>query len=937
MNAKTKYYHPSAGLFVLLMIGLVQTVPKTTAQTLTWTNSADDLLWSSAANWSPNDMPADTKSLVFGNTLGCTNVQGAVNNIVDTDMVVSNLSYAPVIPNYHTTLIMPGKTLAVNTVPTPNTSTLKMSAVVGAPDVGYVKIMGSGNASLVCGNVANPNPVTSQPVTLDIRYVQGMGGTQTATLDLSELDNFTFGGGIFRVGSYPGNTSAENAARGTVILARTNLILAATLAGQVSPNQLAGILVGVRTSTLLANDVGDMQLGVTNTLWTDVFKIGCYGSNDVGTVRFRPDVLSSDPALWLRSVDGASRVNLLGIGNSHDQTTSITGTGTGTLDLTGGTVDALVNNLFVGRNNGGTTTSRFGSGSGTLTWTAGTFDVLRASIGAQAGNNRGNAKGVVNVLSNAVLLANSLDMGSDLGTASGTGQGTLNIANGGQVIVATDLLEDTAAGVDGSSTINITRGTLTVGGSINVDTINLSDGTVSNATTLTATVAGNGTLANILSFAGTLSPGTPATAGVITNLGNFIGNGSATLTFSLTNQTTTGGGMNDYVYVAGDVAPNGASIKIVPVVPLATGTYRLIDYSGTQSSLFTYVPQIRNTALDQVSPNQVNLVVSGGGSSLVWAGASTDWDIVNSYNWNNGTDQFYQWDTVTFDDTGITQPSVNLPADVYPLAVTVDTTGAYSFGGPGRIAGPATLTKNGAGTLTVANTNSFTGAVAVNGGSLLVNGSLGSGTVTVNNSAILGGSGTIPGSVTVASGGTLSPGTSLGTLTVAGSLNLTAGSTNFFELNSDTLAHDQARGLSSVTYGGTLVLSATGGGTALTNGAAVRLFSAGSFSGAFAAYSLPALTPPLHWDTSALAASGTLRISSVPNTPTNITAQVTGNTLEISWPAEYTTWRLLAQTNAAGQGLSATWYEVPGSSATNRMSFTIDPANGSVFYRLVYP
>jgi autotransporter-associated beta strand protein len=90
----------------------------------------------------------------------------------------------------------------------------------------------------------------------------------------------------------------------------------------------------------------------------------------------------------------------------------------------------------------------------------------------------------------------------------------------------------------------------------------------------------------------------------------------------------------------------------------------------------------------------------------------------------------------------------------------------------GPLTGFSPLTKTGAGQLVLGNANNpHTGAIAVNGGTLKVNGSLSSSAVTVNSSATLGGSGTILGPVNVNGGGTLAPGGSIGTLGT-GSLSL---------------------------------------------------------------------------------------------------------------------------------------------------------------------
>lgn len=86
-----------------------------------------------------------------------------------------------------------------------------------------------------------------------------------------------------------------------------------------------------------------------------------------------------------------------------------------------------------------------------------------------------------------------------------------------------------------------------------------------------------------------------------------------------------------------------------------------------------------------------------------------------------------------------------------------------------------------------------------------------------------------------------------------------------------------------------------------------------------------------------LAGTGSLLVVSVPTTPTNITAVVVGGQYQLSWPASHIGWRLEAQTNTLGAGLSGNWATVPGSAAVNQITIPMDPANGSVFFRLTYP
>jgi autotransporter-associated beta strand protein len=179
--------------------------------------------------------------------------------------------------------------------------------------------------------------------------------------------------------------------------------------------------------------------------------------------------------------------------------------------------------------------------------------------------------------------------------------------------------------------------------------------------------------------------------------------------------------------------------------------------------------------------------------------------------------------------------------------------------------GSATMpvTKTGSGTWTLTATNTYTGTTTVNGGTLLINGRLnGVGGMSVNSGGTLGGSGVLQGAVAVASGAMLSPGTSIGILTISNSLTLNTGSTNFFELNKAASTNDSVRGLTSVTYGGMLSLTNVSG--ALTNTSAFKLFYATSYGGGFAALTPALPAAGLRWNTNTLAVDGTLRITNAP-------------------------------------------------------------------------
>ena len=123
------------------------------------------------------------------------------------------------------------------------------------------------------------------------------------------------------------------------------------------------------------------------------------------------------------------------------------------------------------------------------------------------------------------------------------------------------------------------------------------------------------------------------------------------------------------------------------------------------------------------------------------------------------------------------------------------------------------LVFNGPGSLTLTGSNAFSGGTTVNGGTLLINNPVGSGTgagvVSVNPGATLGGNGTIGGQVSLAAGATLAPGSNgAGTLTITNDLGLNNASILQFQLGTTS---GQVAVSGDLTLGGTLNLTSTGG------------------------------------------------------------------------------------------------------------------------------
>jgi hypothetical protein len=237
------------------------------------------------------------------------------------------------------------------------------------------------------------------------------------------------------------------------------------------------------------------------------------------------------------------------------------------------------------------------------------------------------------------------------------------------------------------------------------------------------------------------------------------------------------------------------------------------------------------------------LVVGAEGGVIYFAAASTG-GTARVEVFGNGS-----LDISAHDSSAVTVGSVEGTGNVFlgrrTLTVgsnNLSTTfsGTMQDGGQGGGVG-GSFAKIGSGTLALSGPNTYTGGTTVSGGTLLVNNTSGSGSGTLNvNAGALGGTGKIVGAVTVGTGSgpgsVLSPGQSLGTLTIQSTLTLNSDATYNFELNSSTGAADKVIA-NGVTIGAGAQFSFTDlGGGSLATGTVFTLIdntAASAISGTF--------------------------------------------------------------------------------------------------------
>ncbi len=575
--------------------------------------------------------------------------------------------------------------------------------------------------------------------------------------------------------------------------------------GSGSLNATGNLLVGAfgdnRTGTIRVNTSG--TLAVSGELF-----IGD-SQNSTGNFLLESGTMTANNKIFVGNNKANGTLTMSGgtlTKTGGDETFVGRDQGTGTITQSGGTL-TLNHNLYVGQSSGSTGTYNISgssvlnvardfvvgreSGTGTLNMTGGTI----TKTGDEkfiVGHN--NGVGTVVQSGGTISANNELYIGNENASASGTytlsGTGALNVSN--EVVVGRE---------SGTGVLNVDGGTLTTSGNGNMyvgrrngtGTLNQSAGTISVNKEF-----GVGTRDDNKIGTGTYN----LSGGLLTASNNiFIGKEQgASGTMTMTGGTMTG---SDKLIIGHNQA-SGSLSHSAGTVNVQNEIY--IGNENSASSVGTYT--LSGSAVLNVG-NEVQVGRDNGtGTFNLNGGTITTKKIEGgngsaTVNFNGGIVKAKQDESnfiTNLDTANLQGGGAVINSDGYQLATSQVFTGT---GG---------ITKNGAGTLTLSSTSSFTGATTVAGGTLVISGNISTSSLTtVNSGATLSGSGTVGAAVI---NGTLAVGNSPGQMNFTNTVDLNgitvmeidgtsgagvAGGHDFINLTG-------AGAAGVLTYGGTLTL-----------------------------------------------------------------------------------------------------------------------------------
>ncbi len=518
-----------------------------------------------------------------------------------------------------------------------------------------------------------------------------MGEFQQATLDLTGLSNFTAKVSQLWLGVSPDLGSPDNGPVGWFMLGRTNVIT-------TTPNLSApGILIGAMITSQNYGGNNYLALGGTNRFNTDGLVVGGYRSGQAAYLMFGDAYANG--TFTLRGSDGSHAASVFSIGDMTANWTSYNTTpqdddyySAGVVDFSGGVVDMLVNNLYIGSSS--TAPASFsGGGIGTLIAERGTITVTNVYLGRKViADNDSYASGTLILRSNVFMnvvkdfsLYNRTNgdyySGNSLLVVSNTA--VLNV--GGNIIWTNSFAYDPAANV-----IALGGGTIKMTGGGRVTTPNLLGfGSISNASSITVT--------NALSMNGDTLTG----IGTFNLSSNLTIGPAVTLNFAIGASSTPS--VSDHINVGGKVTFNNNPVTLLFSTAPAAGNYHLVDYSGTATGTLVFpttgLPRGGTLTFHQPASGWAGFTATASTpATLKWAGIAGNSDIWSAtnmsptfQNWINSSslvpEYFYQFDNVAFGDANGVSTEVMLDGSLVPASITVTGTSSYTFSGSGKISG----------------------------------------------------------------------------------------------------------------------------------------------------------------------------------------------------------------------------------------------------------
>jgi autotransporter-associated beta strand protein len=533
------------------------------------------------------------------------------------------------------------------------------------------------------------------------------------------------------------------------------------------------------------------------------------------------------------------------------------------------------------------------------------------------------------------------------------GTGMLVLSNGANTFTGGATVSGGTLQLGNDGSLNNSSGTLTVTGSGAVDFNNW------NPSALACTISGagfngNGTLiANYTNAATQKGPKTITLAGSATiggsNRWDLRASGAAIIT-PTNAYTLTKVGANQISIVAAAVSPNLGDLKCLG----GTLSFETTSTFGDATKTI-YIGNGGGFGLYQnTTPVTKNIICSNGATIYALGGNVLSQNMIAGPIWvaedGRATINANYNNTISISNviSGIGGIYVQWNSDAY-FSATNTFKGDFETAGRTRLVGNAsinptnniTINNGGSGVLTVQD-NAVVGGQNLRiwsgpaTGALIVknNGTINTKTIQVGNAFAdwsgrsdgmltlqsgqtfrIDNGGQVKGNIVAANNSTFSPGggyyiQNTGYLT--NNLSLQAGSTTFMDISMDggLTNNDAVTVLGILTYGGTLQINRIGT-NALAAGTTFKLFNFSTApSGSFS--SVTANTPGqfVNWDISQLSVNGTIRVASATSSsiPT-ITSGFSGGNLNLSWPADHLGWRLLVQTNHLDLGISTNYLD----------------------------